>query len=97
MTIALVVKLTIKEGHEMDYAKAGVAAARTVEANEPGNLLYRVHKTDNPREFLVLERYVDQAALDAHSNSEHVQAILKHIGPMIEGDPEVTIYEELEP
>ena len=39
---------------------------------EPGCIMYVVHqRKDDPRKFLVYEQYKDEAALDAHRNSEH--------------------------
>jgi quinol monooxygenase YgiN len=37
---------------------------------EPGCLTYIVHRnTDNPRHFLIYERYADEAALAAHAET----------------------------
>ena len=39
---------------------------------EPGCLMYVGHQsTENPRKFLLYERYKDQAALDAHRNAPY--------------------------
>ena len=96
MTISIVVKFKIKPGMESEYERLGLAVAKTVEANEPGNLMYRIHRTDDPSVFMAIERYTGKAAIDAHSNSLHVQAIRSRLGEMLDGDPEFDMYEEIE-
>jgi quinol monooxygenase YgiN len=39
---------------------------------EPGCVGYQPHRsTDDTRDFLIYEQYVDEAAFEAHSESEH--------------------------
>src|SRR3954452_15196227 len=39
---------------------------------EPGCLGYQPHRsTEDPRDFLIYERYADEAAFEAHASSEH--------------------------
>jgi (4S)-4-hydroxy-5-phosphonooxypentane-2,3-dione isomerase len=43
---------------------------------EPGCLQYDVHRDrDDPSRFFIFERYVDEAALEAHGASEHFQQL----------------------
>ena len=96
MTKTVVVRFRIKPGMEQEYEKFGASVARVVEANEPGNLMYRVHRTEDPQVFVAVERYRDQAAIDAHVNSQHVKAIMPRLQEMLDGEPEVAMYEEVE-
>ena len=44
---------------------------------EPGNLLYTVYQsTSDPRDIFIHEQYADEAAADAHRQSEHYQRIV---------------------
>ena len=44
---------------------------------EPGTLRYDVFRvTDDPRTFILVETYEDEAALDAHAASAHVQELI---------------------
>ena len=69
--ICLNVQLLVKPGHERQVAELFgplTAASR----KEPGCLFYVAHQhRDDPRKFLVYEQYKDDAALDAHRNSDH--------------------------
>ena len=69
--LILAVHLTMKHGHD----EAAVETFRKLEAGsrrEPGCIMYVVQRSrENPRRFLVYEQYKDEAALDAHRNTEH--------------------------
>jgi quinol monooxygenase YgiN len=44
---------------------------------EKGNLLYAVYQSEgNANELILHERYVDEAAVEAHKSSEHYQTIV---------------------
>jgi quinol monooxygenase YgiN len=45
---------------------------------EPGNLVYQAHRSpDDPQLFWLYERYVDEAAYEAHMQSEHFVRLVK--------------------
>lgn len=71
--ICLTVRVTVKAGHEQQVAEFFgplTAASR----QEPGCAMYIAHQhRDDSRKFLVYEQYHDDAALDAHRNSDHFQ------------------------
>lgn len=54
--------------------------------SEPGCLQYDVYRgTDDPRTFVLFERYADQAALAAHSESTHFrELVLGEALPLLE-------------
>jgi autoinducer 2-degrading protein len=44
---------------------------------EAGNLLYNIYQSaENPNEFILHERYIDSAAVEAHKLSSHYQEIV---------------------
>jgi quinol monooxygenase YgiN len=44
---------------------------------EPGCLGYTPHRsTEDPRDFVVYERYADEAAFEAHVDSEHFKGLV---------------------
>jgi quinol monooxygenase YgiN len=54
-----------------------VAALRQQSLAEPGCLGYEVFRsTDDPGTLLLLERYRDEAAIEAHRNSVHFQELV---------------------
>src|SRR5436190_19249072 len=53
---------------------------------EPGCVAYAAHRAaDEPRRFFLFEEYVDEAALQAHSDSEHFRRhVLGEAVPLLE-------------
>ena len=63
---------------------------------DPGAISYTVHrKADAPNEFLVYEKYESGEALKFHGSTEHFKEFSKAIASLLEGRPEVGIYNEL--
>ncbi|MFD1929939.1 MULTISPECIES: putative quinol monooxygenase [Nonomuraea] len=65
---------------------------------EPGNLGYQAHVcVDDPRRFMIYERYVDAAAFEAHRASAHFQKYV--VGDCLArlASREVVAYEPLDP
>jgi len=54
---------------------------------EPGNIFFEIYTDkDDPAAFVIIERYVDQAAFDAHLQAEVGKEFNRHLGPLIAGD-----------
>ncbi|SIN59679.1 Quinol monooxygenase YgiN [Parasphingorhabdus marina DSM 22363] len=86
--VGLIATLTVAEGKNADFEAAFSELMDAVRANEPGNEFYSVFRSkDNPQEYKVLERYVDQAALDAHGQSEHFKASGPKLAPCMAAAP----------
>ncbi len=53
---------------------------------EPGNLLWQAHRSpDDERLFWIYEQYADEAAAQAHSESEHFRRlVLEEAVPLLE-------------
>ena len=71
-------------GAEMKAALVQLAAA-TVQ--EPGNICYRLHTTDDPDQFIIYEQWKNQAALDAHMATEHLQQFLADEEKLLAAQP----------
>lgn len=75
MAFVVIARWTAKDGEEGAVA-AALAALIGPSRAEPGNLTYRVHRdAEDPRRFVIYERYVDEAAYAAHADSEHFRRI----------------------
>lgn len=71
MAFVVTAKWTAKEGEEEAVAAAIKQLVGPSRA-EPGMILYQPHRDpQNPRVFFFYEQYTDQAAYEAHGNSEH--------------------------
>src|SRR4029077_5179588 len=64
--LGVIAKLTIKPGTNAGVWAPMKALQAKVRADEPGNKLSALHKTGDANVYVMLERYDDQAALDAH-------------------------------
>jgi quinol monooxygenase YgiN len=94
MAIGVVAKLTIQEGKNAEFESIFGELQAAVNANESGNNFYALHKSrDSDTTYVVLEQYVDQAALDAHGASDHMKSIGGKLGSVMGGRPEVEYYD----
>jgi quinol monooxygenase YgiN len=74
--VTLSVRWVAKEG-EKERVAALLRQLVPLSRSEPGCLQYDVHRVaDEPRVFILWERYADEAALDAHTAAPHVQALV---------------------
>lgn len=71
MAYCLTVTYTVKEG-ELDAVLAALRPLVQESRREPGCLFYAAHRdAENENRFLLYEQYEDEAALQAHADSEH--------------------------
>ena len=92
--LAVIAKLNVKAGCEADFEKAMLALAAQVQANEPGNQLYRLCK-DPDGNYCVMELYDDEEAMAAHGQSDHFKASGASFQGLMAGPPEITRMEVL--
>lgn len=92
----VIAKLKVKAGNEAAFQQAADKMVAHVKANEPNTLTYLLHRaSSDPTEFLFYEVYTDQAALAAHGGSEPMQQFFGAVGGLLDGRPEITLYDEL--
>jgi len=93
--LALIARMKIRDGKEADFERVMGHLASQVRSNEPGCKLYSLCKGKEPGEYIVLERYDDQQALTAHSQSAHYKEAGPALGPLLDGRPKIEILQEL--
>ena len=94
--ITVIARLKVKAGSNAAFRQAADKMIAHVTANEPGALTYLLYRsTADPNEFVFYEVYNDQAALAVHGSSEPMMQFFGDIGGLLDGRPEVTLYEEL--
>ena len=94
MAIGVIAKLTIQEGKNEEFEAAFGELQAAVTANEPDNNFYLLHKSrESETSYVVLEQYVDQAALDAHGSSDHFKSAGAKLGPCMGGAPEIEYFD----
>jgi quinol monooxygenase YgiN len=93
--MVVVAKLKAVKGKEDEMKDALLAIIPEVKEEE-GTLVYTLHKDQNdPCMFLFYEKYKDTDALVAHSSTPHFKTLFKTIKPLLEGNPEIVMYNEL--
>ena len=91
----VVAKLKAKKGEEEKMENALKEIIPDVEKEE-GTLVYTLHRSQNdPGVFLFYEKYRDADALTHHSPTPHFKSLFANIMPLLEGQPEIEMYEEL--
>ena len=90
MAIGIVAHLTIQEGKNAEFEAIFNELQDVVGQVEPGNNFYACHRSkESDTTYIVLEQYVDQAALDAHGKSDEFKAVAAKLGPHMGGAPKV--------
>jgi quinol monooxygenase YgiN len=93
--LGIIAKLTIKPGTNADFEATMKALQAKVRSEEPGNKLYALHTTSDPNVYVMLERYDDQAALDAHRAAPHFKELGRKLGDYLAGRPDVQVMQEV--
>lgn len=85
LTITAVIKA--RKGYEQTMAQALLEVAEHVRANEPETIGFYISQDGtDPSVFTTYERFVDQAAMDRHNNSEVVARFFGIAKPILDGD-----------
>ncbi len=93
--VVLAVTWVAKVGQETEVAE--VLAKLTAEARkEPGCAMFQVHRhRTEPRRFFIYEQYKDDAALEAHRNTQHFLQYARKDLPKFADRVEGQLYDSL--
>ena len=93
--VSVIAKLPIKEG-KVEEAIAAIKELMVQVAREEGTLLYTLNRDpSNPNTLVIMERYKDKAAFDAHTSTPHFKAFFAKSKAFIGGKPEISVMEEI--
>ena len=93
--MVIVAKITALDGKE-EETKNALAEIIPKVREEEGTLIYTLHQDqNNPRVFLFYEKYKDMDALVSHSSTPYFKELFKTLKPLLDGQPEITMYTEL--
>ena len=93
--ISIIAKIPLQEGKAAEFTEVFKEMAESV-ATEEGNLLYSLNFAGNePNTAVIMERYKDQAALTAHSQSDHYKAFGGKVRDLVAGRAEIALMEEV--
>jgi quinol monooxygenase YgiN len=93
--IVVVARMKAKPGKEQEMEEALRWIIPQVESEE-GTLQYVLHRAKKEAgTFLFYEMYRDKAALNIHSSTPYFAELFGKIGPLLDGDPTIDIYENI--
>jgi quinol monooxygenase YgiN len=85
LTITAIIR--VRKGEEAVMRQALLDVAGHVRANEPATIGYHISQdVSDPCVFTTYERFVDQAAMDRHNNSEAVAHFFGIAKPLLDGE-----------
>lgn len=87
--LGIVATIKVKAGMEQQFEAVAKELVAKVTANEPGCRLYALHRAEAPLTYVFMERYADQAAVEAHRGTDYFKALGRKMGEFMEGRPEV--------
>jgi quinol monooxygenase YgiN len=94
--LGVVATLKVKPGTERDFEAVAKELVAKVNAGEPGCKLYALHRAETPGTYVFMERYVDQAAVEAHRATDHFKTLGRKMGEYMDGRPDVLRLREVE-
>ena len=81
------VRMTAKPGKADEVLELLLENPRRIEAGEPGNLAFAVHRsTDDPNEFWLYETWASAEAVEAHESGPAFQRYKERLRPLVEPD-----------
>jgi len=94
--ISLVATMKIAEGKGDAFETAFKDLQAQVRANEAGCLQYDLTRSkSDPLTYLIIEKYADSAALDAHGKTDYFKAAGAALGAALAGAPKLEILDFL--
>ncbi len=94
--LGVVATLKVKPGMEREFEAVAKELVAKVNASEPGCKLYALHHTETPGTYVFMERYADQAAVEAHRGTDYFKALGRKMGEYMDGRPEILRLREVE-
>ena len=85
--LGVVATIKVKPGSERDFELVARELVAKVNAHEPGCALYALHHGEAAGTYVFLERYVDQAAAEAHRGTDHFKTLGRKLGEYMDGRP----------
>ena len=94
--LGIVATIKVKPGTGAQFEATAKELVAQVRANEPGCELYALHRGEAPDTYVFLERYVDEAAVEAHRQTDYFKSIGRKMGEFMAGRPEILRLTEVE-
>lgn len=96
-TFAMIVRFRVSPGQEAAFV-AAMAEPLVETVKEAGNRQYALHGVPGkPGEYVLLERWVDVAALDEHLKQPYLVRLGEALGGLLAEDPAIDFLTPVEP
>jgi quinol monooxygenase YgiN len=81
------VRMVAREGEADRVLELLLSNPARIEAGEPGNLAFAVHRsTDDPNEFWLYETWEDAASVEAHESGDAFLRYKEELRPLVDPD-----------
>ena len=87
--LAVIATIKVKPGQEKEFEAVAKELVAKVNANEPGCKLYTLCRGEAADTYIFMERYADQAAVEAHRATDYFKDLGRKMGAFMNGRPEV--------
>lgn len=88
MSVGMTVHLKIKPEMADDFEQFFLGMIKRVKASDEGCELYDLFRgVEDSSQFILLERWASQEALDAHGKQPHMKTINEGVGARLAGRP----------
>ncbi|WP_338848944.1 putative quinol monooxygenase [Massilia sp. W12] len=95
MTVHVVARIIARPGAQ-DALKQILQSLLEPSRQDAGCLSYHLHvNKENPCEFVMLEEWRDDVAIDAHFGTPHIQSALARTQGLLAAAPEILRYQRL--
>jgi len=95
--IGVTAKIPVQDGKQAEFEQVFKDLMAKVHASEPGCTMYQLYKMKGSEtEYVVMETYTSQDALDAHGKADYFKAAQPSLGACLAGAPAIEIYEIVE-
>ncbi|MEP1122292.1 MAG: putative quinol monooxygenase [Ilumatobacter sp.] len=86
----------IAKSDKVEETKAALSSLVAPTNDEAGCISYELFQSnDDPTEFVTVEEWTDQAAIDSHMGSDHIAAALGAAPDILGADPKITSYTKI--
>jgi quinol monooxygenase YgiN len=93
--LGVVATIKIKDGKGAEFEKVATELVKKVNENETGCLLYQLYHGEVPNTYVFMERYADQAAVEAHRGTEYFKTLGRAMGEFMDGKPAVQRFKQV--
>lgn len=93
--MAIIATIKVKPEMAAEFEIEAKTLVAEVNASEGGCKLYTLCRSQTPNIYVLLERYVDQAAIDFHRTTSHYKEVGAKIGKYMDGRVDIQVMTEV--